>query len=265
MVKRFKSYITEESQKTLCDLLSGKESEFAEFMVSSDSYQILAKRYDLSAMRFKRALRSWLFAEGGEKDSIISGLTLGLMCRRRADWTYYNGGQVYRGLYKSLKESGFKPIPKVFKVNNQTWLAGEALYTSRYSMQSWSASIDVADHFAGLPRGEYTRMRSTKSNPIFGFVYEITVPKEQTLFNPGVFNNLPVSSEAEVIRTVNTPVTARVYLHLNWIKAAIGNVLPLESLKDKDTVIRLLVDWFGDAATKVLLARTSILKVRDRD
>lgn len=271
-MKRFKSYIlevSEESQKTLCDLLSGSESEFVEFIDSNDSYQVLAKRYYLSAMRFKRAFKEWLFAEGGEKDSIISDLTIGLMCGRRADWTYYNGGQVYRGLYKSLKDSGFKSAARVFKVNNQTWLAGEAVYTSKYSMQSWSASFEVADHFAGQPRGNTIQaIRSTKSNPIFGFVYEIILPKSQTLFNPGLFGkvlNSAAKYEAEVIRTVNTPVTARAYLHLNWIKAAIADVLPLESLKDKDTVTALLVDWFGDAVTKVLVTQTSILKVRERD
>jgi hypothetical protein len=266
-MKRFKSYITEETKKSLCDVLSGNESNFIEF-IGSYATDYIAKNYELKAVQFKYSLLEWLHAEGGEKNDIISKLKPALDCKNRAAWTYYTGGKLYRGLYKHLKQTGFKATPNIFQSGRQTFLVGNAVYTSLYPIQSWTEDFDVADHFSSAPRGQYKK--SVQTDPLFHFIYEINSSKEQTMFNPKIFEQLMefasvVQNESEVIRTVNTPVNAKVYIHLNSIKIALSECLPMTSLDDKDEVTKLLVKWFGDAATKALVDRTSILKVRDRD
>lgn len=233
-MKSFKKHLAEATTNlNICDLLAGDDIEFIKHYNALNSpgsdNKLPSTKLNTNAKQFIKALSQWYYQSAGKKNLFLPILQEAAKCSNRAAWTYYTGGKVYRGVFKSLESVNLILENKMLDDPVQLgfdggFLVGTATYNSIYPMQSWTSRGDSSYEFANTDyRKKSTTLKGRKQK--YPMIFEAVLPKEQTFLNDDISNYIGRFGEHEVIRIGNTPLKCKVYIFYDSFEKMLWNGL----------------------------------------
>ena len=211
--------------------------------------------------KYGRALRNFFDMQGSNKTSYISKMLEMAACKNRADWTYWTGGKVYRGLGKTPADlKNYSYTGELIKAVGDDWLIGSTTYKSKYDIQSWTPNIKIAARFA-ISAEDNIGLNHKQS---MAAMIELDIDGSDTFLSPQIIRKLSeYPGEDEVLRVKNNVVPVVIYIRLKDILFHLQTKTPKNIKGNEDThlpyMIKLFEGLMGSANAKKLLANPTVL------
>jgi hypothetical protein len=260
---------------TICDVLASPTpkgliticKEGAEVFYDSD-----LKMFDVNKLltnypawvrqleKYGWAMGNFFDLQGSQKMSYVSKILEMAACKNRAEWTYWTGGKVYRGLGKTPADlKNYSYTGEHLKAVGEDWLIGSTTYKSKYDIQSWTPNIKVAARFA-ISAEDNIGLNHKQS---MAAMIELDIDGSDTFLSPQIIRKLSeYPGEDEVLRVKNNAVPVVLYIRLKDILFHLQTKTPKNIQGNEDThlpyMIKLFEGLMGSANAKKLLANPTV-------
>jgi hypothetical protein len=258
---------------TICDVLASPTpkgliticKEGAEVFYDSD-----LKMFDVNKLltnypawvrqleKYGWAMGNFFDLQGSQKMSYVSKILEMAACKNRAEWTYWTGGKVYRGLGKTPADlKNYSYTGEHLKAVGEDWLIGSTTYKSKYDIQSWTPNIKIGARFATSAEDNINKKNSMSA------MIELDIDRSDTFLSPQVIRKLSeYPGEDEVLRVKNNAVPVVIYIRLKDILFHLQTKTPKNIQGNEDThlpyMIKLFEGLMGSANAKKLLANPTV-------